>query len=214
MQCSFYAHSPCACHKASHHYIPIAGLNNNSWNSVTEESESSSICWAEILLSSNSLPIIPGLILWRHIQTFFRHSILKPGKYLSLGYKFSCRKPPMCSFHHNFCNFNLCYIMTVYAVCLSMAQLMLSWSPVTSIRQSDPVGLWARHIRKSVPSSRYSTQVEPPRNIFRSCKVNKALGPQNAGVIGKERDAFRDWFSFVQAHFPLPSTLDLCRKSL
>ena len=47
--------------------------------------------------------------------------------------------------------------------------------------------------------------MEPPRNIFRSCKVNKALGPQNAGVIGKERDAFRDWFSFVQAPFPLPS---------
>ena len=132
---------------------------------MSEESESSSICWAEILLPSNSLPIIPGLILWRHIQTFFRHSILKPGKYLSLGYKFSCLKPPMCSFHHNFCNLNLCYIMTVYAVCLSMAQLMLSWSPVTSIRQSDPLGLWARHIRKSVPSSRYNIQVEPPRKL-------------------------------------------------
>lgn len=64
----------------------------------------------------------------------FRHSSdipFKPGKYLSLGYKFSCLKPPMCSFHHNFCNLNLCYIMTVYAVCLSMAQLMLSWSPVS-----------------------------------------------------------------------------------
>lgn len=65
--------------------------------------------------------------------------------------------PPMCSFPHNFCNFNLCCIMTVCAVCFAMAQRILSWSQVTSVMQSDPVGLWARQTRKSLLSSRYNT---------------------------------------------------------
>lgn len=150
-----------------------------SWNS------------AYLCLPPTPAPITANLTLWRHIQTFFRHSNFKARKIPELEYKFNSLLPPMWSFLHNFRNFNLCCIMTVYAVRFSMAQLMLSWSQVTSVMQSDPVGLWARQVRKSIVSSRCTTHVEPPSNTSQNCKMNKTLDPWNAGIT-KERNACRD----------------------
>lgn len=109
--------------------------------------------------------------------------------------------------------------MTVYTVCFSVAQLILSWSQVASAVQSDPGDLWERRSRKSVISSRFNTYMEPPSNTSQNCELSKALDAKNKQtkkqeLLGKDMGACRQFFSFAQACFPLPFLLDLCKKSI
>jgi hypothetical protein len=108
--------------------------------------------------------------------------------------------PPMWSFPHNFCNFNLCCIMAVYAVCFSMTQLILSCSQVTSTMQSDPFGHWARQIRKSAISSRCNKHVKAPSNSSQYYKMNTAQDFWNVGVSWK-RDVCQGQSSYTDTQF-------------
>lgn len=88
-----------------------------------------------------------------------------------------------------------------------------SCSQVTSTIQSDPIGLWARKIRKSANSSRCNKHVKVPSDISQNYKMSTVLDPWN-GRVSWKRAACQAQLSYAQVQFLLLSAALLCMPEL